>query len=814
MQQSGYTRLEYGGIENPHTIYLFCLQILLQLKMDAVYQDKRFSHVVNDPRFRRISKEDRKVKIDKRFKPMFEDKRFKLKYTVDKRGRPVNTTTNENLKKFYELSDSSENSSDDEDGDEDEDEDENESENKEVIKGRAEKDLSTKNEHRAVGEKKQKRNIKLSSSDESGEEDVSDKDSAVHLSGAISGSEEDSEESGWLYSSDGELDRARGEGNVSSSSDDDDEDEDEQQEADTVHDWNQLDKDAPIVEDVSSRLAVCNMDWDRIKADDLFALMHSFKPAIGFVKSVKIYPSEFGLRRMAEERVAGPQELKAPGGSQDKTRHDTKDVEGGSYHREKLRQYQLNRMKYYYAVVECDSGDTASHIYTECDGIEYESSATRLDLRFIPDGMTFDQAPESSCTGMPDSSLYKPSQFYTTALGQSKVDLTWDETDRERVSKLTSKVKVTKDDIKEADFQAYLASSSSEEDENTERGEVGEVGDSDESDEEEQESSRLEKYKKLIQELGDTTEKNEQTHKEMEVTWEPGLRETTEEIVKKKKKSKDMSVWDEYLHKKAEKKRKKREEKTIQESKSEQRSSPEEAADTVAFSDDDIPAGIDMGDSFFSDEIKANQKQVKKKKKKGKRRKEELTAEELEVQEKEKAQLSMLMEADNKQHYNLKDLLVEAKKKKKKKKRKREEPNQVEDDFKMNTTDPRFSEIYKSSLFHIDPSAPEFKRTKAMESVIEEKMRRVENSKDGIITAKKDSKKNVQGITVAEEGISKTETDSERKKRKKQSSHNGDNSKSQRSEPKNRDRTLDPSLASLVKSVKAKTQQFKAKHKS
>lgn len=67
--------------------------------------DKRFSNISVDPKFKRIPKAERKVKIDKRFQSIFNDKRFKVKYTIDKRGRPLHSSTTEDFKKFYHLSD-------------------------------------------------------------------------------------------------------------------------------------------------------------------------------------------------------------------------------------------------------------------------------------------------------------------------------------------------------------------------------------------------------------------------------------------------------------------------------------------------------------------------------------------------------------------------------------------------------------------------------------------------------------------------------------------------------------------------------------
>lgn len=62
----------------------------------------------------------------------------------------------------------------------------------------------------------------------------------------------------------------------------------------------------PHADEVSRRVAVCNIDWTNITAADLFVLANSFKTPTGAVESVVIYPSDFGLEAMAQEAKEGP----------------------------------------------------------------------------------------------------------------------------------------------------------------------------------------------------------------------------------------------------------------------------------------------------------------------------------------------------------------------------------------------------------------------------------------------------------------------------------------------------------------------------
>jgi len=473
------------------------------------------------------------------------------------------------------------------------------------------------------------------------------------------------------------IDYARGDGELlSDSSSDDDTSSDEEKEEDVEHNWGELDKDADDINEATSRLALCNMDWDRIQAADLMILFNSFSPTDGFIKSITIYPSEFGMKRMQEEEIKGPPELissnpKAIGSSDES---DQEEEDGRKYHMEKLRKYQLTRLKYYYAIIVCDSPETANKIYVECDGLEYESSATRLDLRFVPDDTEFDQEPKEVCDKLPDLTKYKPHLFTTTALQQAKVNLTWDETDPRR-NELVNKLKTNpKSEIDDCDLQKYVAFSS--EDENSE------VENKSSDDEEEKEENNVEgcsrknpidKYKELLQNIQEQEEEKANKDTELEISWGIGLQEKVKKSVDEKSK-KNLTPFQKMMEKKKERmKEKQKLKKEVNEKKDDEETDSE-------------------------NEIKRH------------------------------AELDLLLmdeELDVKHHFNMKKIQEEeTKSSNKKKKKKNDNEKSNNDTFAVDVKDNRFSALYTSHLFNIDPADPKFKRTKGMEAIISEKASR------------------------------------------------------------------------------------------
>ncbi|KAJ2767094.1 pre-rRNA-processing protein esf1, partial [Coemansia nantahalensis] len=369
-----------------------------------VTQDSRFSHVQEDPRFLRPKKSNAKVKVDKRFAHMIDDKDFTETTKVDRYGRvQEDNRAKAYLQKTYDF-------------------------------GGSESESGT--------------------GSESGSDDESDSD------GAIS------------------VDHARGKGIDSDASSDSDDDSDvsdvEWGKYDGAQDGGlsdiEEDPDSIPRGDETKRFACVNMDWDHVRAIDLYTVFSGFKPDSGAIVSVRIYPSEFGMERMAKEAVEGPpreifdaantkggdsdSDSDSDSGDVDLVKEQVKDT--AEIDQVALRKYELEKMRYYFAVVECDCAETARAVYSQCDGSEYEASANFFDLRFIPDDMAFEQQPREEATHKPEN--YEPADFTTQALQHSKVQLTWDADEPSRV-KATQRA-FSRDELDSMDLGNLLASSS------------------------------------------------------------------------------------------------------------------------------------------------------------------------------------------------------------------------------------------------------------------------------------------------------------------------------------------------------------------
>lgn len=439
--------------------------------------------------------------------------------------------------------------------------------------------------------------------------------------------------------------------------------------------------------EATKTLAVVNLDWDHVHAYDLLATFNSFVPKYGKIERVCIYPSEFGKERMRKEDQEGPpRDLFKKSKSKHKDNADDSDsevdikdlYEEGDAEKEvdtkALRRYQLERLRYFYAVVYCKDLDTARAIYENCDGTEYESTANIFDIRYVPDTMEFDEEDiKEYATEVPKN--YTPLDFSTDALQHSNVKLTWDDTPADRIK--IAKKAFSQKEIDEMDFKAYLASDSEDSDNN--------INDSEAKD----------KLKALV---GNVVKKNKQNDEsdgdmDLEITFTPGLEkgeinntaaseseETTIDKVKRKEKER----------RKARKQKLKELKQQSLEKKKTERSRKKDDMKPV---DEKAKAQLEL---IMMDDKEDSEKSINKK-----------------------------------AHFNMKELLRSEKEKGKK--GKYQDKNRiVDDEFKPDLNDPRFAEMFEDHDFAIDPSQPEFQSTSAMRHILQERNKRSKHkSKNG-----------------------------------------------------------------------------------
>ncbi|RKF60419.1 Pre-rRNA-processing protein esf1 [Erysiphe neolycopersici] len=669
-------------------------------------QDSRFDHINTDPRFLLPSKKSTRTKIDKRFSRMLTDEDFYNSATVDRYGRKVDgNSKKKTLERLYLPADK-------EDGEDDEKDN--------TLNSGSDTDLEEENKSEIL------KNLK--------------KDK--------------------IY------DPARGGGFSSSEDEESDDEHDSEAEVDLEVGFPDLQGEQTTVEmgDISSRFAVVNLDWDNIKSVDLFAVFASFLPTGGKIHKISIYPSEFGKERMDREEVEGPpKEIFAKNGekdlSEDNESEDDEKIaqllqkpdDGAEYNNSALRQYQLERLRYFYAVVICSSPAVAQTIYEATDGREYLSSANFLDLRFIPDETEFEDKARDECTELPVG--YRPTEFTTTALQHSKVKLTWDTEPNEIIRKeaINRAFSGAPSEINENDLQAYLGSDSE-----SDSG-VFEAND---------ETPKLTKKDITRQEiraaLGLGADKPKlKINKsagpvgDMEVTFTAGLSNSNENEVFQNKPIEVETTAEKYIRKEKERKaRRKERAKARRENKEDLNISEKELK--IDESKENTEQGFE--DSFFASD---QENKVENKPKSSQQKADRLARREEKIalakeSAAQRAQLELVMEGDDTNdgfgtvdHFDMNEILRAEKERKKKGKKnfKEKKRSGLQTGFEMDVDDPRFGKVFESHEYAIDPSNPRFKPTNAMKMLLEEgrRKRSLAEGNESLIMSKKRSRESKNG---------------------------------------------------------------------
>lgn len=536
---------------------------------------------------------------------------------------------------------------------------------------------------------------------------------------------EDSEESDSSEVAAGKVDRARGEGieEVEESSDESDYYDEEVEE-----EFKQAEAEDIPQGEVTRRFAVVNLDWDNLRSVDLLKLFSSFlsDTSFGIVKNVQIFKSQFGKERLAKEETEGPPaEIFAKNNADEEeddeeitAKNIIKTDTGEEFDNEALRRYQLERLRYFYAIVTCDSKAAARYLYQTCDGTEFERSANFLDLRYVPDDTTFDNKDlRDEASEAPEG--YKPLDFTTDALRHSKVRLTWDDDDPTRTK--VTRSHMSKEELQTMDFKAYLAS---------------------DDEQSEDEATLRSKYRAL---LGGNDEKEEEGKDgDMQITFTPGLaesaatnaepgEETTLEAYKRKererkqrKKEQKLSKNDariaeedegEYWEKKAER---------AKQNKLDKRGEKEKGDDVDEGFDDPFFAQEREMDAVSEDEVEEpSDKFVQSKSKKPMSKTERMGK----IRQREELELLLGEGTDgkaaSKNHFDMKQVLKSEKNKKKKKRSKAiEDAEDTQDTFQLDVKDPRFDDIHENPAYAIDPTNPQFKKTTAMSKLLQERQER------------------------------------------------------------------------------------------
>lgn len=178
----------------------------------------------------------------------------------------------------------------------------------------------------------------------------------------------------------------------------------------------------------SKRLAMMNYDWENITTGDIFITLSSFLPAGGEVKSVKKYLSDFGEEMLKKELEQGPLAAWDAEIEEKTGKNEEVDKLNEKLNDKSVRLYELNRLKYYYAVIEFDGEKSADFVYTNVNNMEIMNTGISIDLRVIPEDLEIPRPPVEEVKEKP--SRASNFNFFVKAKQHTSVEITWEKPER------------------------------------------------------------------------------------------------------------------------------------------------------------------------------------------------------------------------------------------------------------------------------------------------------------------------------------------------------------------------------------------------
>ena len=489
-----------------------------------------------------------------------------------------------------------------------------------------------------------------------------------------------------------------------------------------------------VLDEATARVAVVDLDWENFTATDILAVFRSFVPqghSVGdAVKRVTVYKSDYGIERMKVEDRQGPgiffkaeKKKKKSEESDDSSYSDDggsseSESDGEEIDKDALRAYERSKLRYFFAIAEFSDKKIAKYIYDTCDGLEFDRSSSRFDLRFVnADDKVEEGRPvkdEAKDVPLGYNAPLDGQSFYNSAIQHTNVNLTWDQEDKRRQNTFKQQFQKfkNKDAVMDADIAAYLASDSSS------------------GEESESEETRKQRFRSMMN-LGEDGGRSkgrtgkafasrdwtaeEDKNVDMVVTFDSGIDMLGEKLKTKHERIKsgkgEPTVWENVLEQKKMKKKQKREEEQ-----NEEEEVSNAGFDDPFFNEVDDKV-LDRIDEPAQLEMDTNpKKKTKKKKEKG------VSSDE---RKKEQAELDLLLTSDVhlqalssggkalavKDDSDDDDEYKQRKKAKVKKgKKKKDKKEKQSKQFEMNLEDPRFSQMFSSREFALDPTEPQYKQ--------------------------------------------------------------------------------------------------------